>query len=86
MKIFKYPLSITSRQIVALPYGSKVLYVAEQYGSAVLYALVTDVREDQDHDIRCVGTGQQINFPTDSPLGVVKLEGGALMFHFFEIK
>ena len=86
-RIYKYPLTITDRQVVALPQGSRILYLAEQYEVPVLYALVDveSINPLQDHVIRCFGTGQDVTLPIRwTPLGLVKLAGGQFMFHFFE--
>lgn len=83
--IWKYVLRPTDHQFVTLPMGSKPLYVAEQRGEIVLYAHVRTAESQSElRNVWIHGTGHPTRFTKDATaLGVVSLEGGALMFHVF---
>ena len=84
-KIYKYTLQIEDKQTLKLPEGSKILSVAEQNNSIVLYALVnTDTENVERVSVIIHGTGHPANDVEDYAfLGTVKLYGGDLMFHVF---
>lgn len=84
-KIYKYTLQIEYKQTLKLPEGSKILSVAEQNNSIVLYALVNTATENVEHvSILIHGTGHPADDVEDYTfLGTVKLYGGDLMFHVF---
>ncbi|MDD5487265.1 MAG: hypothetical protein PHW65_06910 [Dehalococcoidales bacterium] len=84
-KIYKYTLQIEDKQTLKLPEGSKILSVAEQNNSIVLYALVNTATENAEHvSVIIHGTGHQANDVDGCTfLGTVKLYGGDLMFHVF---
>jgi len=84
MRIFKYTLAPRDMQEVMLPQGATPLYVAEQFGNIVLYAHVLPDRPMEPRTVWIHGTGHETQFSQEAkPLGVVTLEGGALMFHVF---
>lgn len=85
MEIWKFVLQVTDSQRITWPRGSRPLYVAEQRGQIVLYAHVSIVEQHlEGRQVWVHGTGHPTQFSSKAqPLGVVALEGGALMFHVF---
>ena len=58
MKIFKYPLVVTDEQQILLPPGSRILSVAEQFGTLCAWALVdATLSASIVYTFRIVGTG-----------------------------
>lgn len=72
---------------VTLPAGAELLTVQMQHDSPRLWALVdTDVTEQERRIIRFYGTGHFINPALELRyLATVQMEGGALVFHAFEV-
>lgn len=84
-KIVKYTLEALDVQRLDIPTGSKLLSVAEQYGTIVLYALVDDMQGGLDSfEIFIKRTGHPADdIDSCEFLGTVNLDGGKLMFHVF---
>lgn len=86
MEVWKYTLE-TGTKSLAVPLDAKFLYVAVQYGEPQLWALVNPKASKEIRQIRIVGTGHYMDLSnTYEHLGSFLLEGGALVFHVFEIK
>lgn len=82
MRIFKYPLQATDRQLVNLPKGAELLTVQMQHGQPCLWALVDERQPTEDRAIMIYGTGHPIN-TLGKYLGTFQMDGGALVFHAF---
>lgn len=84
--IYKYTLEIVDKQVIQVPKSSRALYVVEQHNKPVLYVLAYDtfINYLESITIRCLGTGHFTDLdPASRQLGVVNLNAGILMFHFF---
>lgn len=87
LSVYKYTLEIADRQELDLPVGAKILSVQTQHGQPRLWALV-DTKEErlETRVLRMAGTGHPIiernmlHF-----ISTVLTDGGALVFHFFEV-
>lgn len=84
--IFKYPLQVTDAQSLTMPTGAKPLCVQLQHGQPYLWAQVDTERPAAFVSFMTFGTGHPM--PESEPLhyvGTYQLEGGALVFHVFEV-
>jgi hypothetical protein len=83
--IFKYPLTITDYQDIALPAGAKPLCVQMQDERPCLWVLVNADREpDHTLTVRIVGTGNP--FPDAEEctyVGTFQMFAGGLVWHVF---
>ena len=93
MRVYKYWIPIEDQFTLALPLGAQVLDVQMQGDAAQLWALVdpalmgpTAPCEAREFILR--GTGHDIDLPGPSALshcGTFQMQGGALVFHVFEV-
>jgi hypothetical protein len=85
VRIWKWTLSITDLQSIAMPEGAQLLAVQTQHGAPQLWALV-DERAPQVHrNFATYGTGNPM--PDGDPgkyVGTYQVAGGKLVFHVFE--
>lgn len=72
---------------IEMPKGAEVLSLQVQHGSAVLWAMVNpDERiKKERRRFKWVPTGGEVPRGGRFFVGTVQLEGGALVFHLFEI-
>lgn len=93
--IFKYRLSLTDRQIIEIPMGSKILSIQAQsnYGETrAPFSLWMEIDSDQKsfepRMFHIVGTGKPIPSTDDDAelvyLATVQIEDGMLVWHFYE--
>lgn len=84
-KIFKYVIPVTDDSILPIPEGAKILSVANQHDSIVMYALVDPEKTTKRLNIRVCGTGHTLDDHIEQMtfIGTVNLHGGRLMFHVF---
>jgi len=86
-QILKYPLTPSDVQTIQMPYGAKILSVAPQGQTAMIWALVIidEALTTQDRTIEIFGTGQEIDC-TGSPerefIGTFQI--GSFVGHVFE--
>jgi hypothetical protein len=81
--IYKYELEPVQTQTVTLPKGAQLLSVINQFGKAMLYALVDNEETEEDYAIiHTVGTGHEAPFNFRF-LSTVAFLDGKLIFHFF---
>lgn len=85
MVIWKYELEIKDLQHVDMPYGAKILSVANQNGNLCMWASVDPSAEKMWRFVEIIGTGHLI--PTDLNgerifIGTVVI--GSLVWHVFE--
>jgi hypothetical protein len=85
MTIWKYPLIVTDKQIVAMPAGAKILSVQTQGGVLCLWAMVSPSNPLTDRIIFIFGTGHQIEDAENLAfIGTFQVDGGRFVFHVFE--
>jgi hypothetical protein len=85
-KIWKYILEITDQQYLQLPMGARILSVANQNESLVLYALVNpEEQTTENFVVQIFGTGNPIERldPMSKFIGTVVMENGKLVWHVF---
>ena len=84
--VWKFEVPIDDLATIDMPSGARLLTVAVQGGSPVLYALVDPSAAKVARRLRVAGTGHPI-LPDDAGIyvGTVLLHGGALVFHIFDI-
>lgn len=81
-KIFKYTLNPT-RDLV-LPYGARLLHVAEQHGEAVLWAEIETTNLIVYRKLAHIPTGGTP--PKDGLyIGTFLMENGSLVFHVYDL-
>ena len=87
--VYEFPLGFAhgGEIDIVMPRGAELLHVAEQHGTPCIWALVrTGTSDAQTRRFRIAGTGHPI--PDDRihrHVGSFLMEGGALVFHVFEI-
>ena len=83
--IYKYPLTLETRQSIHMPMGAKLLSVQAQFNCPCLWALVDPEAVTIIETIYVFGTGHQISKDEEELtfLGTVQLDGGALVFHVY---
>jgi hypothetical protein len=88
-EIWKFQLPVNDIAYVGMPAGSRVLSVAVQQDTVVVYAAVNPKEETRvQRRFRIAGTGHPVENKITKEdgwrfLGTVSLRDGALMFHVF---
>jgi hypothetical protein len=85
MSIWKFPLAVVDDQIIEMPRG-QFLTIATQGGMPQLWALVDTDSKKTKRRLRTYGTGHPVDGDIGAFLGTYQLDGGALVFHVFEVK
>lgn len=91
MLIFKYPIDPVLGDLltVRMPRGAQVLTVQVQYGTPCLWALVDPEAPHEIRTFATYGTGRPMQVPGNHNgakyIGTYQVEGGALVFHVFEL-
>ena len=88
MKIWKYTLEVTYLQQLKMPRNAKILSVQTQGGAPQLWALVDESAEKEPRHFATYGTGNSLPERADGFgefVGTYQLQGGALVFHVFEV-
>ena len=88
LRIFKYELRVTDRQILKLPIDRKILHVDNQRGSLCLWVLLdNDQPLISDCEIEIIGTGNPLPYDrweVRNHIGSVIID--PFVWHVFEIK
>ena len=88
MRIWKYPLKMTDKQVVEMPYRAKILTVQVQFGTPCLWALVDETNipgvKLTPRTITIYGTGNPMPVNPGVYIGTFQVRGGDLVFHVFE--
>lgn len=83
--VYKYTLaSLDDVVSLDMPAGARVLYVAEQYGTICLWALVDTNAPTELRRFRIAGTGHPITMDAGPYIGSVMHRSGSLVFHVFD--
>lgn len=86
--IWKYPLKITDKQKIELPFIFNILSIKVQNGKPVLYVLVNlKIQERTEVTLITYGTGHNIdaNYDNvDNYIDTYIVQDGALVFHVFK--
>lgn len=85
--IWKYPLEVNGIQRVSMPRGAKILCVQPQFGAVCLWACVEEKNPIVQRTILIAGTGHPLpdGDATLEYLSTFQIDGGALVFHAFEL-
>lgn len=84
--IWKYTVPIQDVFSFSMPDGAQVLTVQMQDGLPQLWAVVDTDNPCVDRWFRLGGTGHPLGDDGLRYIGTVQLDGGALVFHLFEIE
>ena len=83
--IWKFPLSVIDKTVVAMPHSAQVLCVQVQNGMPYLWVIVRDTDAYKTtRTYSTYGTGQGHNEITGRYIGTYQLHDGAWVFHVFE--
>lgn len=87
MVIWKWTLLQKERQTILMPEGAKILTVQVQDGNPQLWALCQENSDvpKQKREIAIYGTGNPVPEPNGTYISSFQLEGGAFVFHAFEV-
>lgn len=99
-RMYKWVLEPKDAQTITVPFGTKMMSVAEQHGAPCIWGLVptrtaalqtaqklADTADVETKTILMYGTGHEIpDDPRLSFIGTVLLEGGSLVVHIYEVK
>ena len=86
MTVWKYPIPLHDHLEMLLPSGAQVLKVECQHEQPCLWALVNPGAPEETRHFRIAGTGHVIIDKGLSFVSTFQMDGGALVFHVFEIK
>lgn len=86
--IWKFPLQYADKSTVAMPKGAKVLCVQSQREVPCVWAIVPDINAEvtQERTFAIYGTGHEHESIGGEYVGTFQLQGGALVFHVFEVE
>lgn len=88
-KIYKYPFNRTILPKIQMPVGAQILDVQTQHGEPVMWALVDPEAPKEERSFQVYGTGWDIEKAKEGEqrkyIGTYQMQGGALVFHLFEI-
>lgn len=82
--IFKFPVLLQDRFQLEIPEGAEFLSLQTQSGSPQMWFKVDELAAKQRRRFSVVGTGHYVA-PSANFLGTFQLDGGALVFHVFEV-
>lgn len=82
MTIWKYELAITDRQEIIMPYGARVLSVANQGGNLCVWAMVDPTHDRRPLGFRIVGTGHPCGVSLGTFIGTVVID--PFVWHVFQ--
>ena len=88
-KIYKFPVEIATQQEIKISGLVKVLSVAVQYNSPVLYAIIDDeIKREMVVELNCTGTGHEAEHIEGLDyLGTLLLNEDTFVYHcFYKIK
>ncbi len=84
--IYKYPLSIGTKNVIEMPIGAKILDLQTQNGTPGIWAMVDSGNQKVQRIFEIYGTGHMIDGPTDKDyVGTFQVSNGAFVFHVFEL-
>lgn len=84
MRIWKFELDVTDRQLVWMPIGAKVLDVQMQHDQCCLWALCDEHAQKEARYFNIYGTGNPMPDEPGEYIATFQMVGGQLVFHVFE--
>lgn len=85
LTVHKQPLKVADVQTVTMPARARILTVQVQGGTPCIWYLCNPDRPPEDRTIRIAGTGHPIEEMIAAYISTFQLDGGALVFHAFEL-
>lgn len=82
--VWKFPIEITDRQVLQMPHGAQIHYVAVQHEKICLWASVDTNVDLEERVIIVAGTGHAISDTDLRYIGTVQFYREDLVFHIFE--
>lgn len=83
--IWKFPLPVLHDFSLLMPRDARLLTVQAQADRPCLWALVDPAAPVEPRQFRMWGTGHERAEEPGAYLGTFQLDGGALVFHVFEV-
>ena len=83
MRIWKFPLVITDRQVVSVPVGAQMLDVQMQGDTPCLWAMCREASEPQPRTIAIYGTGNPL--PATPGRYIATFQESAFVWHVFDL-
>ena len=84
-KVYKYPVVMENRFTLALPEKAEVLSVGVQFGQPQVWVFLDPNAPKVVRTFMVASTGYPVEEPNVKFIGTFQLEGGALIFHLFEV-
>lgn len=84
--IWKFAVHGPGRFTTAMPKGAAILHVEVQGDAPQMWALVDPSAPAEPRTFESFGTGHPINAEIIAHIGTVQFDGGALVFHVFEVR
>jgi hypothetical protein len=87
MKVFKYPLPTKAEFEIEMDECGKILKVEIQGAQACMWALVNPIAKKISRKFLVLGTGIETNYNMNDLkfISTFQVQGGAFIFHIFEI-
>ncbi len=86
LKVYKYPVIPNNEINIEMPKGAQILSVDTQFGKPQIWAAVDPQAPNVTRRFRMTGTGHSIDEKANLyHIGTFQMDGGALIFHLFEI-
>ncbi|MEC7161165.1 MAG: hypothetical protein VXW57_05065 [Pseudomonadota bacterium] len=82
--VFKYPVQLGAFSM-DMPAGARVLHVDMQGAEPVMWARVNPSADIVRRRFYCAATGETLPRNAGGWIGTLKMQGGALIFHVFEM-
>ncbi len=86
MRIWKWELGVTDRQVLMMPIDAKVLTVQMQHGVPQLWALVDEADPKEPRQFATYGTGNPMPDDPGTYIATYQVHSGSLVFHVFELE
>lgn len=80
--IWKFPLSVSDKQVIAMPKGANILTVQSQNGVGCIWAEVSPRADIKRRTFLTVGTGHDV--PRDARKYVGTYQSGPFVWHVYE--
>lgn len=85
-QVWKWTLLARDLTSISMPRGGEFLTAREQRGNICVWALVDpEETRHEERTLRIAGTGHNLDNGRFNYIDTVFLEGGALVFHVFEV-
>ena len=85
MRIWKFEIKVTDRQIVPMPAGAKLLDVQMQRGVCCIWAMCEPRAPSEPRHIAIYGTGEPVPDEPGEYVATFQMVDEALVFHVFEL-